>query len=265
MIDRLSLFRLLMLASIRSRMTYRADFFLSIFVSMFSFGVELVGTVFVLFRVKVRAGRNVWSIAFLFGITTASGGLFRLFASELYDFEKYLINGELDSLLIRPAPVLLTLLARGVNLNRLGMPLLGFIVTTACLIHLWRPRHFNAWTLGETALTIGIGAVIWFAIGLAIAAVGFYTQRIDELQVTAIHGPTQASSYPLTIYPKWLQLFFMYVIPIAFASYFPARYTLGLDGNGDALWISAVGACVAVLVASALWSQGIRHYHGSGT
>ncbi len=258
-------YRLLAVASLRSRMAYRTDFILSTVTSALATLVDLVGTVFVILRVHTINGWGLWSVAYLFGVTSVGGGLFRMMASELYDFDKYLVQGELDSLLIRPTPVLTALLARGVNFSRLGLPLQGLAVTALALWQLWLPAHLGLLALVETLGIVVLGTIIWFAVGLAVAGVGFYTTRIDELQVTAIYGPTLAANYPQTIYPAWLRSLFMYVIPIAFASYFPAQYTLRLGGSALTFLYSTVAACCALAVALVIWNTGLRHYRSTGT
>lgn len=263
--DGWSVYRVLLLASLRARMAYKTDFLLSALLSALVIGSDLLGTLFIVHRVHTIAGWNAWGIAYLFGVASLGAGIFRFAASELYDFEKYVAHGELDGLLIRPTPVLMALIARGVNLNRLGMPVQGLAVTAVAIAGAWTSRHLGVAAIFETALTVLIGAVIWFAVGLAIAGIGLYAERVDELQVATTYAPSFASYYPLAVYPGWLRNFLTYGIPVAFATYFPSRYTLGYGGSPADYLYSACVAGLALGIASLIWGLGLKHYRGTGT
>ncbi len=76
-------------------------------------------------------------------------------------------------------------------------------------------------------------------------------------------------SYPMTIYQGWFKHFFIFVVPLAFVTYFPALYFLG---KPDALGLPAVfqflpppAAAAFLALARAVWSFGVRHYQSTGS
>ena len=75
--------------------------------------------------------------------------------------------------------------------------------------------------------------------------------------------------YPLTIYTREFQRFFLFVVPLAFGSYVPACYVLGRPlpfGLPGALAFAApLIALVFALAAGAIWRVGIRHYQSTGS
>ena len=76
-----------------------------------------------------------------------------------------------------------------------------------------------------------------FSIGLATATLGFWTTRIEELQVLTEDAARTAAQYPLTLYPKWMSTLLLSAIPVGFVNYIPSLYLL--RGEGGA-WVLAL-------------------------
>ena len=77
------------------------------------------------------------------------------------------------------------------------------------------------------------------------------------------------SSYPLSIYQAWIRRTFTFIIPIAFAAYYPGLYFLGrADPLGLPRFVSFLTPVVALafsMVALGFWNWGVRHYQSTGS
>ncbi|MFZ5814034.1 MAG: ABC transporter permease [Bacillota bacterium] len=254
----------LLAAAIRSRMQYKWDFILTgIFYAMIT-AVDFLTVAAILYRYRSVSGWNVYEVAVLSGLATTSHGLYRVFAAELDTFEKYLINGEYDSLLIRPWPPLLSLLARNFDLGRISAAAQGFLVLSIGLSGVIA-QGAPTWLVLYACIVPFAGAVIISAIAIAVAGAGFYLTRISELQIFAVNAPVAAANYPAEIFPRWLRGLLTGLLPVATIGYIPVRFALGKGGTALSLAAPFVAAVLALTVALHLYRIGERHYQGTGS
>ena len=98
------------------------------------------------------------------------------------------------------------------------------------------------------------------------AAAAFWT--IEALEVANIftHGMKEHASYPLNIFPKWITIFFTFVIPFGTVNYLPMQYLLDkIDGFAWIYtFIPLVGA-LFILPCIGAWRMGVRKYSSAGS
>lgn len=252
-------------AALRAKMQYKTDFV----VGALFYGLLTVADFLMLAAILTRfprvGGWDVYEVGLLYGMSWIAMGLYRTFASELHDFERYLIRGEFDGLLLRPWPTLLTLLGRNVEPARLGAVLQGAVILGISAKRLLQTGTLDAFGLVYVVAASIVGTLIPFGLSLITAAVGFWVIRIDELTVFTMYAPVTASQYPLTVYPRWLRALLTSVLPVGFINFVPVQYLLGKSADPRVLWLSplvAIGFCVLGYV---VWRIGERHYHSTGT
>ncbi|MCQ6557107.1 ABC transporter permease [Paenibacillus mendelii] len=252
-------------ASLRGQMQYKFNFAFSTLMVFGIFGLEFLMVATVIQKFGGIGGWNVYEVGYLFALMMFNRALYRMFASEVNGFEKYLIDGMLDQLLLRPVPVLLVLMTRQFR-PMLGELILGSLILTICLKQLDAAGQID-WRLAllKTVPAILSGSVLTFAFGLSTAAVGFWTHRIDDLRRITDDATTNACNYPLTIYPGWMRLILLTVLPMGFTSFVPAMHII----RGEiGLWTMPATMLLALLLligALRLWRHGIMHYQSTGT
>ena len=141
------------------------------------------------------------------------------------------------------------------------------------LILTWATMTLDVtWTAPLVVLLIGSilgGAAIFCALFILQATLAFWTTESLEMINTVTYGGVETAQYPLTIYRKWFRRFFMYVIPLACANFFPAMTILQRErslgfpvGLG---WIAPFIGIVFFLVSLRVWGFGVRHYRSTGS
>jgi ABC-2 type transport system permease protein len=97
----------------------------------------------------------------------------------------------------------------------------------------------------------------------------FWTLQSIEAVNILTYGGSELMSYPMTIYPPWMQRLFTFIFPFIFLNYYPALYFLD---KPDPLRFPAFAPFMAPFVALAFfiaalwfWRVGINHYQSSGT
>lgn len=258
------LYKILILTSIRSRMQYKFNFVLGAILAALIQISEFLMIALVLHKFGAIKGWSLHEIGYLFAIMTLSKTLYRTFGNEVHHLEKYLVGGELDQLLTRPMPVLLALMPQNFRIM-IGEVLQGGFILFWSLAGMMHSGQIS-WTVIPLSLFVIVtGAIILFSIGLATATLGFWTTRIEELQVITEDAARTAAQYPLTLYPKWMSSLLLTAIPVGFVNYIPSLYLL--RGEGGA-WVLALIAAVAVICLAAslrFWAFGMTKYQSTGS
>ncbi|WP_427182174.1 ABC transporter permease [Paenibacillus sp. TC-CSREp1] len=258
------LYKILIRTSIRSRMQYKFNFVLGAILAALIQISEFLMVALVLHKFGAIKGWSLYEIGYLFSIMTLSKTLYRTFGNEVHHLEKYLVGGELDQLLTRPMPVLLALLPQNFRLM-VGEVLQGGFILCWSLAGMMNSGQIG-WTVIPLSLFVIVtGAIILFSIGLATATLGFWTTRIEELQVITEDAARTAAQYPLTLYPKWMSSLLLTVIPVGFVNYIPALYLLRGEGG---VWVLALIAAIALLCLGAslrFWAFGMTKYQSTGS
>lgn len=252
-------------ASVRSRMQYRTDFTVNLFFNAAASVVDFLLVGAILLRFRAMQGWSLWEIGLLYGLMAISAGLFRAVASELHNFDQYMVNGEFDGLLLRPWPTLLVLFSRNLDFARLGASVQGAVVLGLSAWHLYQAGALAWWEVLYLAALPIPGTAILVAIALMTGAVYFWAERAGELKIFTSYAPNAAGSFPLHIYPAWLRWVFFSVVPIAYLNFVPVRFLIEKGGTFLSLVAPVVAAVLTLGAGRWLWRLGERHYQSTGT
>ncbi|MER7549759.1 ABC transporter permease [Streptomyces anulatus] len=258
---------LIMAMWVRSTMAYRASFAMTLFgdfaVTAFDFA-----TILLMFtHVDALGGYTLPEIALLYGLSATAFGLCDLLLGSMDRVGRRVRDGTLDTLLVRPVPVLAQVAADRFALRRLGRITQGLLVLGYALVSLdiaWTPLK----VLMLPAMVVS-GAAIFGAIFVAGAAFQFVAQDASEVQNSFTYGGTTLLQYPPTIFAKDLVRGVTFVVPLAFVSWLPALYVLGREYPVDLpQWVAFLPPLVAVACwapAGLAWRAGLRAYRSTGS
>ncbi|NUK44896.1 ABC-2 family transporter protein [Streptomyces lunaelactis] len=252
---------------IRSTMTYRFSFAMSTFSNFTATIFDFVVIVLMFSQVNGLGGFSFTEVAFLYGTTSTSFGLADLAMGQVNRLGKRVRDGTLDTLLVRPVPVLAQCAADRFALRRLGR------ITQGLLILIWSLVILDVeWTAVKVALVplmAVCGALIFSAVMVAGAAVQFWAQDASGGTNSFTYGGNTLLQYPPTIFAQDLVRGVVYVVPLAFVNWLPALYVLGRDAPaGVPGWVAFLPPLVAGLccaLAALAWRAGLRSYRSTGS
>lgn len=254
-------------ARVRSDLQYRVSFALFTLSQFTVTALDFVAILIVFQNVPSLAGWSLEEVAFLYGLGNFAFGIADLFIGSIEYLQVEIRQGTFDRVLLRPASPLVQVVADRFSLRRLGKVAEGGLVfAIGCVA---APIDWSVPVIAMTVLSVLTAATIFGAIWVFTTCVCFWWVEAREAQNAFTYGGGFLAQYPLGIYGSWLRRIFAYVIPIAFANYFPAVYILGREDRlGLPSWapfMSPAVAVVSVLVASSAWRVGIRHYRSTGS
>ncbi|MFJ7900644.1 ABC transporter permease [Streptomyces sp. NPDC096198] len=260
-------YRLIAAMWIRSTMAYRASFAMTTLGSFLATVLDFVTILLMFSRVDTLGGYRLPEVAFLYGLAATAFGLADLALGSMERLGRRVRDGTLDTLLVRPAPVLAQVAADRFALRRLGRVAQGAAVLGYALSAL-----DIAWTPLKAALiplTLLSGGLIFGAVFVAGAAFQFVAQDASEVQNSFTYGGQTLLQYPPTVFAKELVRGVTFVLPLAFVDWLPALYVLGRPYPLDLpSWLAfapplvAAGCCAAAGLA---WRAGLRSYRSTGS
>ena len=231
----------------------------SLFATAASFGFVLV-----LFqRVPSLKGWSFYEVLFIYAFSLIPLGLFNIVSLNLYEFgEAYVIEGKFDRVLLRPINALFQVIFEAFRLEALQEIALGVGILAYA-------SHKLGITWGPLDLLLLIlmsfcGGLIYVSIFLALTSVSFWME--DRIGISPpVFNMIAFGRYPMTIYNTAVQFFLSWIIPLAFASFYP---TTGFLRHGDFrtyFYLVPLVAAVAFALSALIWSRGVRHYGSTGS
>ncbi|KUL54047.1 ABC transporter permease [Streptomyces sp. NRRL S-1521] len=252
---------------IRSLMAYRVSFAMTAFGNFAVTAFDFAAILLMFSQVDRLGGYSLSEIAFLYGVSCTAFGFADLAMGSMDRLGRRVRDGTLDTLLVRPAPVIAQVAADRFGLHRIGRLTQGSLVLVYALVAVdvdWTPLK-----AAMVPLMLLCGAAIFAALFVAGGAFQFLAQDAAEVQNAFTYGGTTLLQYPPTVFAKDLVRGVTFILPLAFVNWLPALYVLGRPYPLDLPeWMAftppaAAAACLGL--AGLVWRSGLRSYRSTGS
>jgi len=247
---------------LKTKMVYRMDFVNEV-ISNFIF--QIVNLVFILVVFQHTSFIQGWSrdeIIFIYGYFLIPYAFYSTFFN-LWDFqERYIIRGEMDRILTRPAHNLFQVMLENMEPESLAGAVTGFIIMGYAAYHLdlqiawYDPFMF--------ILLVVSGMFIYGGVYTAIAAIGFFSDSKTGLS-PMIFNIQNYGRYPVDIYNKTIRFLLTWILPFAFVGVYPSSFFLKREELYYYVWLTPVMAILFFSIGLYVWNLGVRHYKGAGS
>lgn len=266
MLRQLRMYIVLLRAGMRGQLQYRANFLL---ITIGGFAYQGVGLAFLWVVVGRFGGLGGWSlhdIALLYGMRLTSHGLWAVPSAQILVIDLAIREGEFDRYLVRPVNPLLQLLTRNFPLQTVSDLVGGLIVLIAAASA--SDVHWSASTVLLLIAAVIGGALMEFAIYLAVSSMSFRVVQARSPMLIAGNVMQTAGPYPLPIFPAPARAVLTFFVPVAFIAYLPAAALLRrTDQIPFAAWLGYAAPAAGLLLAVAayrLWNSQLRYYASPG-
>ncbi|GDY11162.1 ABC transporter permease [Planctomycetota bacterium] len=213
------------------------------------------------------AGYTGDQLLFVVGFSLVVVALFHCLCGNLYQLSsRYLIDGNLDRVLLRPYPVFLQICFDRLGIEDLSGAILGLSVMAVAAARIpgfaWDPGH-----LLLLAVMMASAFAVVVAVFMAFAATGFWFEdRIG--MVPPVYNLMEFGRWPTQIYHPALQILITCAIPFAFVAWYPASLFVGGPAPDwpfhPGLLTPVVGA-VSLGLALLVWRAGLARYNSAGS
>ena len=253
--------------SLRSRMSFRLDFFIMLFSVFFREFANLSLLIVVVQRFENLAGWTMWEMAFLYCIVTFTQRNFSSFTGGIMSIGKMVQSGEMDSYLMTPLSPLFLLNSRNTMVWRMFYNIGIFILLIFCGIQ--AGISFSVTNILFFLVMMVSSMVVMASVFLIVSTLSFFTIDISAAIMTLDEIVRKYMVYPIGIYGSIASFLLTFLIPLGFISYYPASFLL--DKTKEVLYhpylpmLTPVVAIVFLLLALAFWKIGLKNYKSTGT
>lgn len=211
---------------IKSKLEYRFNFFMEIFINISTYVVVYLGMWVILNKFGSINGWSYYQIMLLYNFNLITYGMAcLLFYMPMRSLDNMVQTGEFDNILTRPLNPFLHLILKQGYLGFLGHIVLGIFVFAICFnkLHI----HWNI-TVGFIFVLFLIGATLIQA-SVIIFSGTLSLKFVQALSVmdTLIYNIRGFINYPISIYDKWIEILLTFILPYAFVNFFPSEFLLG--------------------------------------
>lgn len=251
---------------IRSQATFRTSFVTDVLGQVLIVGTEFLELWVILSQVSTLGGMKLSQVAVVYGLGALAFGIGDILFGEIDGLSTQIKSGRLETLLIRPVPVLLQISSLDLSLRRIGRIVVGLAMYVTALglagFQLTGP------TLLLAVLAPLAGALLFGALFTVAGALQFWLVDGREFANAFTYGGNYVATTPGAVFALPMRAFFTFVIPATLIAYAPTLALLDLPGPALvpawAGWLGLPAAVLAWIVAGLLWRAGVRRYTGAG-
>lgn len=195
-------------------------------------------------------GYTMREIMLLWGLMAASFGLSHILFARAFSLSDLIIKGKLDSFLVQPKNVLVSVLTSSTDASAIGDFLYGTALVCAC-----KPGVGGFFLF---LLFVVTGTVIFTAFAVFLGSLSFWFVRMDMLQNQIVMGIVSFGTYPDGIFKGASRFFLYFIIPVGMAVWHPVHLMVSFDAG---MFFTVAGyACVLLAVAVMVFYRGLRRY-----
>ncbi len=246
----------------KSRMEYRADFFLGVFGQILGYAADYVILWLLIQSFSTIDGWTWPELAFLVSLNILSYAIGASFTyTPTANMEELIRTGDFDKYLTKPLNTLMYLIASLFNFGYIAH------ITISLSILLWSVTALPVqWTFLKILYLICIligGAMIQAGALILVSCWGFLFTKSQYL-FSLYFKMKEFISYPMSIYAPFIQICLTWIIPLAFINYYPSLFLLGKQ-EGVLVYLTPLLGPVFLTVVIKLWFAGVNRYQGTGS
>lgn len=253
-------------AGLRAHMQYRLDFLIEVTGITIQYSGQLLNLSIIIGRFANVGGWGLNELALLYALAVLSNGISQLFFTHFVELGDVLVKGDFDRYLIRPLNPFVLYLGSQVSAGNFGHVLFATAVFIWAAVRSgvhWSPLHI----LYLVLVVVG-GALIQGSAIVVVGTLSFWFQRTGTMFWTVVVPSRELIYYPVSVFPRILQVLLTFVVPFAFINYYPAHVFLNRSGilfHPVFAYLTPVVGLLCFAGAYALWEMGTRRYAGAGS
>ena len=210
---------------LKSELEYRVSFIVSFLSQILVFFTYYFVILALFTKFDSIKGFSMYEVLLCFSIIQFGFSFNEVFARGVDRFDKLIIEGGFDRLLLRPKNIILQVLCSDSDFVKISRLIQAIIVLIISLLHL--SISWNLMRVITLLLMLLSAIIIFFGIFLVAASYCFFTVQGLEVRNVFTDGGKHMAQYPIGIFQKGFVLFFTFIIPYAFVNYYPLLYFLG--------------------------------------
>lgn len=253
-------------ASVRAQMQYSYAFMMNILGWMMHYTGMAITMWVLLYSFKALNGWVYWELIFLFALSVLSWSICIILFFHFRKLDVYIVRGTFDRFLVRPINPFFHFITLKFDVGALGQ--LFFSIGAFILAYIKLSLN---WTLGQWLVFLGAiigGTLIQGGMLVLISTIAFFTTRSERVFWVLMFPVRNLINYPLTIFPRAIQMIITFILPFAFVNYLPALILLNkADPIFSSYWggLSTFVGIIFFWFSYWVWQKGVNRYNSTGS
>jgi ABC-2 type transport system permease protein len=261
------IFWLFMKTRIKSTIQYRGSFWIDSVTFVLGYGTQAALMYLMVSPFETINGWKPFEVMTLYAYILASYTLANSFLSDImHRLSETIRSGDFDQSMTKPLHPLVYVMAHSFSSYYFLHFFLALGMIFFCAANLSIP--FTVSNMFVLAVSILGGALIQGGIWILFSAISFVLIN-NPLDGNFYNHIRPAAEYPLSAYPRAIQIIFSSVAPLAFAAFYPAQHLLG---KNDFLFFPRVVQYVSLPVGAVfffisykIWNYAMKQYKSTGS
>lgn len=208
----------------------------------------------ILFSLKDEiGGYTMKEVILLWGMAAGVFGISHIFFYKAFEMPDLIINGKLDTFLVQPKNVFLSVISSDTSVSAIGDLIYGYI---CLLIYGFSIKNFILFTLFSIT-----GGIILTAFASIVGSICFWITKGDILADSLTNAMINFATYPGTIFKTGIKLILYTFIPVGIANYLPVDTILNFN-IAKFLYIIVFTVLITIL-AFVIFNKGLKRYSSS--
>lgn len=208
----------------------------------------------VLFSLRENMGGYTFKeVLLLWGMASATFGFSRFFFYKAFSLSSIINSGKLDSYIVQPKNILISIITSDISVSALGDLLYGYIML---IFYGLSVKSFILFTY-----FVITGGIIIAAISIILNSLSFWFGNTDVIADTGNHLMTNFATYPDGIFKGIAKALLFTLIPVGISNYIPVHVIVNFDLN-----LFLINTCVCIFLiyfAFIIFYRGLRRYSSS--
>lgn len=208
----------------------------------------------ILFNIKNdMGGLGFKQVILLWGIAAGTYGIAHLFFEEAFNLSKLIVNGKLDSFIVQPKSVLVSIITSRSRISAFGDLLYAYLVLLFYGITI---KRFIIFTF-----VIICGGLISVEVAVIYNSLCFWFVKADALADSLYTSIITFATYPDTIFKGSVKLILYTIIPAGLVAFIPFRIMLKFSVCEILILVCLVFSLG--FLASCIFNNGLKRYSSS--
>lgn len=208
----------------------------------------------ILFSIKDSiGGYTIKEVLLLWGLAASVYGIAHILFYKAFEITDLIINGKLDTFLVQPKNVFLSVISSDSSISAIGDLIYGYI---CLIIYGITPKSLILFTLFSIT-----GAIIVTAFVSIVGSLCFWITKGDILADSLNSIMVNFATYPGTIFKNVVKVIMYTIIPVGIANYMPVEIILNFDI--DKFIYVVTFTILITLLAFAIFNKGLKRYSSS--
>ena len=211
--------------AIKGMLTYRWSFLINCISQALDYAVTFLLMWIMILAFNNMNGWNAYEVMLLYSFSLFSYGIAgTFFFNIMNNLPRQIREGNFDDVLVKPVKILPYLISSSFICNYIAHMVLSIIIITTCFhaLHI----QFTILVLLRTIKILLFGSLIYAGFFLIVSGSAFLVTKIDSLS-NIMYFFREVSYYPISIFPRIIQIIATVFVPYGFINYYPLQYLLG--------------------------------------